>query len=233
MELFYTPESFHYNTTSITLSSGDSLIFPNHLNGGGDEQWSAFNTAIKLYGKANYNRGLEWCSGMGLLGYECLLNNICNEITFNDFFDLAINSCINSAKDLNVENKVKTHLSPTLADLPSDEVYDFIIGNPPHVFEKDQFIKSTRDWAPDVSEDSVVQSCRMVLDAGGGIHKNFFEHVGKHIHKDTDIFISGSIANIPQIEQMAAAANLKIVHDHTTDGDWEHSHIKIYHLIPV
>jgi methylase of polypeptide subunit release factors len=230
MELFYTPASFHYNTVVTPLSTGHSLTYPSHLNGGGDSQWSAFHQAIKLYGKSSYNKGLEWCAGMGLLGFECLLNNICKEITFNDHYDLAVKSCIDSAKELNVDNRIKTHLSSTLADLPDNEIYDFIIGNPPHVFEKDQFVKSTREWAPDVSEASITQSCRMVLDSDGGIHKNFFENVRSHIHADTDIFLSGSITNIEQIKKMAQDSDLEIIHDHTVDIDWVHNHIKIYHL---
>lgn len=232
MELFYTPETFRFNTAKLILSTGHELIYPSHLNGGGDDQWAAFQESITLNGKSKYTKGLEWCSGMGLLGFECLLNNICEEITFHDFYDKAIESCIKSAKDLNLDNRIKTHLSPTVANLPENEVYDFIIGNPPHVFEKEEFVTSARNYSPDISEDSIMQNCRLVLDSNGGIHKNFFENIRPHIHADTDIFLSGSISNILKIEEMAKAANLRVLHGNTVNINWEHPHIKIYHLRP-
>ena len=59
-------------------------------NGGGDYFALEYAEIIhKSYGSVS--NALEWCSGPGFIGYALLASKLCNNISFVEMSDLAIN----------------------------------------------------------------------------------------------------------------------------------------------
>ena len=172
------------------IVSGDIRIYTySHLNGGGS--WMADFFAKIVDDKSTkkiYDYGFEWCAGFGLLGFDALGRGKCNHITFSDYYNVAINSCILTAKENNIADRVKGFVSSTIEGIPKTEVWDLVIANPPHSFGSiDESIKSLIDQG--LSKTALNNVLRMILDEDFKIHKEFFTNIRSHLTIDADVFL--------------------------------------------
>ena len=87
-----------------TLDNGQIIDHPWYLAGGGDEYYPYVLEAIKNHGKPHYSQAFEWCVGHGRIGWEIITRNICDQWAFNDYYDLAIETCLKNSKKDQAEN---------------------------------------------------------------------------------------------------------------------------------
>lgn len=163
------------------------------LDGGGTTQYLDFLNYFKNQKKC-YNRALEWCSGLGAIGFSLLDAKVTNHITFMDIYEPAITFIGDMAKLNNIENKVNTYCKGRIQDLPSYEKFDLIVGNPPHLLRTISFQEAheqdLKRGVPPRQKWHLDESNRLLADVDWKIHKEFFNNIGKYCNPGCDIFIS-------------------------------------------
>lgn len=157
-----------------------------HLDGGGGWMKDFFSDIITKVGKKKYKRGFEWCSGFGILGFETLGRNQCDHMTFSDYYDIAIQDCLDTASNNGLSDKVHGYITGEIGSIPESDKWDLVIGNPPHAFGSTDQI---RKLYSDPYDSSVENILRIISDEGMAIHKEFFTNIKKHLLPDADIFL--------------------------------------------
>lgn len=134
-----------------------------------------------VFAELLYNRKVktiyEWCCGPAWIGLWLLEQGICQELVVSDINKDAID-CVR--RTINRHNyPVRSYLSDNLKDIPEHEKFDIIVANPPSYVN--------------IQEDHPMGFLRYDLrpsDIDWKIHKNFYENIGKYMHKESNMYIS-------------------------------------------
>lgn len=169
---------------NIQLRSGIKMQSQFHLSGGGQYFKDDFIRVLKKHGKSEYDRGFEWCCGFGIIGYEILGLKIAKHMAFSDYYDNAIYDIRDTAKNNNIENKVSSYITAAITNIPKDEVWDLVVGNPPHAFTDIETSRKSLKPSTRVND-----TLRTLVDDGMEIHKEFFTNIKKHLTADADVII--------------------------------------------
>ena len=198
----------------VTLDSGIVIDYPQQLDGGGLEQKFYFLKFINEFGaKKKYNRCLEWCAGFAGIGFELLGNNICEHLSLTDVFPLAIETCNKTVDDNNLNARVSCYLSGDIGQVEVSEPWDLVVANPPHHFDKDQYIRSILEFGGHQSVDELEDldvGIRLTVDDNYQIHREFFKNIGSRLTEDAEMFIS-EVGRPTMIEDLAKKNGFKIV----------------------
>lgn len=178
---------------TITLKNNWIIQFPVILDGGGVEQRKFFVNKIQSLQKT-YKKGLEWCAGMGIIGYDIMAHDLCDHMSFNDFYEPAITNVNRNAAINKIKDRVSTYLGKSISVIPESEKFDLAISNPPHSNSLDSWkgmvIKSMKDRNEEIwSEDKFDNWARLIVDEQWESHYNFFKNIRKYLTDDADIFI--------------------------------------------
>jgi hypothetical protein len=179
-----------YPPLTVTLNSGIVVNYPPELDGGGLTARFDFLDIIPKLGK-KYKNAFEWCAGFGVIGFELLGNHMCENIYFSDCYELAISNCLKVAKENNISDRVFACTSPTIKDLPSTELWDLVVSNPPHCFDLQEWKNSV--FAGTENPENTVDwdvSIRLGVDDKCHIHREFFENITPRLAVDADILLS-------------------------------------------
>jgi len=127
----------HYGNTRLKAGSTKSQVFK--LKGGvsvkvvdaHDNGSINYKDDVVQYisntGKYSYNRAVEWESGSGILGFELLGMGVCNNITFLNSSNDALDVCLETAKNNKLSNYVVGY---TYDNIPKNNKWDLVIINP-------------------------------------------------------------------------------------------------------
>lgn len=195
-----TPSATAINTTR--LKGGVLIKYPLMLDGGGLQFRDDLIRVVKEHGKPSYNHGFEWCAGFGVLGYEMLGLGFCNRLTFSDYYDPAIEVCLDNAKMNNLSNYVDGYVTPTISGLPKHLKFDLVVSNPPHCVDYSEFVTGLVEQGNPSNPDIVVNSARLCVDQDWSVHREFFENIKEYLTTDADIFLIES-ANDHVFKHMA------------------------------
>lgn len=167
------------------MPNGLKLVYPNLLDGGGDNYKQGILDAIKEHGvKKRYKRSYEWCSGHGIINYYLYDQGICTAMVFSDVYFAAIDNVNLTAKLNGIENRVTAYQAGSVANLPLTEKFDLVVSNPPHCPEK-----SLTDAGLDHNDLCYDNAKRLVVDEDWGIHRDFFANIKIRLADDADIFL--------------------------------------------
>lgn len=209
MKLFPTHDLSHYNTQwregqTTTLTNGQTLLHPWWTTGGGNEYRHLFLEKIKEL--KPHTHAYEWCSGHGVIGFECLTQGLCQTLAFSDYYELATQSCHDNALTLGLDDKVRVYTTPTLKDIPSEEQWDLVLGNPPNgTNEEYQRAHYEREGqAPDLIDLSL----RLTVDVGLQIHQDFFQELQAHLLPGADVLLTVSNHLLEPIQALAKTHTL-------------------------
>ncbi len=134
-----------------------------------------------------------------------------------DKYEPAIISCNETALANNLNEQVTTYVVDAVGKLPKTEKFDLVLGNPPHMWDSNQFIKNIEDdWAERghiLKQENVDILERLLLDHGQHIHIEFFKNIGKYLLPGADLFISepGNNQQMPEIVEYAISNGLLFV----------------------
>ena len=183
------PTNDSISRRQTVLDSGIILNYPALLDGGGLELKDALIETIHNTSKEIlHEHAFEWCAGFGVLGFELLGKGITGHVTFSDYFPLAIETCLQNAKDNKLDKYVSGYVSATIADLPEHKPFNLVVSNPPHVPSLDDFYKWTKeDHTQRPSE--FYNIARLCVDHNWSIHREFFANIKKHCAPTADIYL--------------------------------------------
>lgn len=158
-------------------------------------------TVKQRYPGRQFNHCWEWCSGVGFVGFNLLDHGICHRLFLSDIYDPAIELTKETARRAGIAHCVDSLLFRDVAILPLDYQFDLIVANPPHE-PTGTCIINTADHGSRIESDP---------DWAG--HRNFFEHVAKHLTPDGVIILQENelTSKLEDFEPMIQAAGLRVV----------------------
>ena len=118
----------------------------------------------------------EWGCGPAWIGLWLLEQGICQELVVSDINPKAIDCVRRTISKHNYP--VRSYLSDNLKGIPEYEKFDIIVANPPNYVN--------------IQEDHPLGFLRNDLrpsDIDWKIHKNFYNNIGKYMHKESNIYI--------------------------------------------
>ena len=194
-----------HNRTCLT--NGQFIDHKWYLKGGGDFHLPYFLEAINKYGaKKTYNRCFEWCCGHGRIGWEILTQDISNELTFSDIYDLAVYTGFQNAKKLNYDQVFTGYVTPTISGIPDTEIWDLVVGNPPNAINDGGYVVD-----PNMPKEMYDLGKRLMIDTDFVAHKEFFANIRPHLTDDADIFITAQLNQKGILEDILTQENFKLV----------------------
>ncbi len=167
---------------TYTFENNLTINWERGLDGGGADQYKDFIDYLKKTNK-KYKHCLEWCAGLGAIGYSILDAGICETITFMDKYEPAERFALENAELNNISDKVFAFTVDNINDLPTDLKFDLVVANPPHTPD---------EMSPEqsFSREEHVMNSRLIVDLNWNTHREFFANIKKHLAPNADIILS-------------------------------------------
>jgi methylase of polypeptide subunit release factors len=167
-------------------------------DGGGTWFGQEYVTVIQQRYQRRFGRCLEWCSGPGFIGFALLANDLCEHIVLMDSHVPVAESVRETTHRNRIEAQTTFYCGNEIAQLPGSEMFDLIVANPPHYLE--------------CPGDANYQ--RIAVDQDWRAHREFYNHIGQHMHPDCVILIqenqAGSLQGPAEWQDMIQRAGLQI-----------------------
>lgn len=168
----------------LTFKNGLHISWIRGLDGGGSTQYIDFLNYFEKYPR-HYTHCLEWCAGLGAIGYSILDAGICDKISFNDLYPPAERYIVKNAVENNIQDKVNFYLGDCVSVIPKDQKFDLVVANPPHC-------KLNPQEVPGESFEDELNR-RLILDTDWNIHHNFFNNIVPYLLPGADIILSETV----------------------------------------
>lgn len=156
-----------------------SVCYTPETDGGGIVQSDLF---IKFFEKffpgRIFENTFEWCSGPGFIGFSLFEVGITKHLTLSDLNPVAVDQAVQTIKLNNLNDKVRCFVSDNFKNVPTDRMYDLIVGNPPH------YVKYNSKYVLDSSQ------LLRGSDPEWKLHRDFFKNVKNFLAPDGIICIS-------------------------------------------
>jgi methylase of polypeptide subunit release factors len=162
----------------VTLG-GIEVFYTEDLDGGGARYGQDYIRFVSQ-NIGTRRRVFEWCCGPGFIGFSLLGHGFAETICLADVNPAAIDACIETIQRNGLDDQVTVYLSDCLDDIPPHEVWDLVVGNPPHV--------GTGDVVPEIARPPIIYQ-----DAGWELHRRFYASVRPHLDVDGEIVIQENL----------------------------------------
>lgn len=210
-----------------TLSGGIEITYPQMLSGGGILFLNDIYNFIEKSCKTKYKRAFEWCCGPGFLSYEALGRGLAEKIVGSDMYLPAIENFLETAEKNNVSDKVTVYHTPLLENIPEDEQWDLVLGNPPWFPDYLELVDGYRKQVPHYTDENIVHQARIGLDNKWKTHKEFFTHLKKHVTHDTDIYIIEGWLFLDEVFEIIDACGFDVLEHFISDYPFPNPFIKL------
>ena len=142
-------------------------------------------------------RALDWCAGIGTIGFDLLGRGLADNVDFVDVSEQALSVALRTI-DQNTLTSATVHKTGRLADL--DGAWDLIVGNPPHVNSEVPLTPFGRTHRSEIWQD-----------VGWEVHRNFFIDVSSAlVDGGRFVLIENRRFALPSVfTEMAATAGLR------------------------
>ena len=145
------------------------------LDGGGSSQARVFHQYLsKKYSGRLFETCFEWCCGPGFLGFSTLWSGLCKELVLADINESIVPGIERTVRENGLEGRVRYYISDNLREVPGDEKFDLVLGNPPWAFRE----------IPDLPNPLIPN------DPDWQIHRRFFEQLPDFLTEDARVCIS-------------------------------------------
>ena len=150
----------------------------------------------------NIGRCLEFCAGPAFIGFALVAAGVCDTLALSDRNPeavAAINETLAHPSNAWLAGRVQPYLSDGLAAIPSHEIWDLVVANPPHF--------ASADWDPTILEFGVTG------DRGWALHRAFYAGVRAHLRGNGRIIFqeNGQTSEIASFYDMIRAGGLKLM----------------------
>ena len=196
---------------------------------------SDYCNAIKgLYPSRVFKNALEWCSGEGLTGYAMLANGLCDRITFNDFYQPALDTIeTTKLKNTKYSDKISIYPGSTLVNIPESEKFDLVVANPP-TYLSSYFASKSLEYDK-IGRTFSAREAEILIDNRWHARTSFYNEIKKRLAPDGVMLIqenqAGSIQRSDSFNMIIENADLKIT---GVFNSLEHYHpqttMQIYYL---
>jgi len=166
------------------------------LYGGGLRHGQNILRVLLELGLAPCERLFEFCAGPGYIGYSLLANGFCQRLTLSDINPDAVEVAKQTAKYNRIEHLVNVYRSDVLRQIPKDEKWDLVVGNPP-------------GCVPGCEDPANLINC----DPGWSVHRRFYASVKEYMRPGGHVLmVEGRAGSSPDLfEPMIRAGGARIV----------------------
>lgn len=182
----------------LVFENGIVIEWVRGLDGGGSTQHTDFLDYLKQNPK-HYTHCLEWCAGLGAIGFSILDGGFCDRLSFNDLYEPAQTYILKNATANNLNDRVTFYLGDSLSVIPTDQKFDLVVANPPHVPMS----------VEDAQQENEVDR-RLIVDTGWNIHRAFFSKITSYLLPGADVILS-EIGFFKEHVALAEANGLKFI----------------------
>lgn len=165
---------------AVEACAGIGVCCTPRLDGGGARTWPHFVRAVREH-IGPVGHAYEWCSGPGYIGFALLASGLCERLTLADINPTAVDACRETIRRNGLEGRVNVYLSDNLTDIPPAEVWDLVIGDPPHF---------PTPLQRQIDRGRVLRS----VDHDWSIHRAFFRDLPAHLRPGSRLLLSESRA---------------------------------------
>jgi methylase of polypeptide subunit release factors len=166
-----------------------------------------------------FERCYEWCCGPAFIGYNILDHGLCKTLCLSDIHQPAIDQVHKTIADPhnNCQDRVTAYCTGDVGKIPQHEMFDLIVGNPPHF--------------PGRSDDA--NTARVESDVDWKVHVNFYANIARHLTPDGVILLQENAwgSDYNTFREMIWHAGLKMT-DCFNSPKWFHpgQDCQIYYL---
>ncbi|WP_330328290.1 methyltransferase [Streptomyces sp. NBC_00536] len=154
-----------------------AVSYTAELDGGGN----TFGRAYVPFVEEHFGRVenlFEWCAGPGFIGFSLLAAGCCDALHLGDVNPAARAAVERTARENDLADRVRFHLSAGFSGVPADSRWDLMVGNPPHV-----------NAAAPASEYQHAHSPLIWQDEDWGIHRNFYADAPRFLRPGGSVVI--------------------------------------------
>jgi predicted RNA methylase len=76
----------------------------------------------------------EWCAGPAFIGFALVAEGLCDRLCIADINPLAVEYARKTIRSAGLQKRVTTYVSDNLSNIPKEEKFDLVVGNPPGFF---------------------------------------------------------------------------------------------------
>lgn len=127
-----------------------------------------------------YQNIFEWSSGPAFIGFALLSSGFCETLCLADSNPLVIECIEKTIFENNLEDKVSYYHITSVSELPDDEQFDLVIGNPPNYCNVNIEHNFGRQFFNDPR----------AVDKDWVHHQDFYQHIKKYLRPGAHICIS-------------------------------------------
>lgn len=165
-----------YSTVNL---GGIEVCFTYELDGGGSRYGQDYIGFVERnFGPLS--RTFEWCAGPGFIGFSLLGHGLTDTLCLADINPAAVEACHETIRRNGLEGRVDVHLSDGLDEIPADDRWDLVVGNPPH--------SGTDEIRAEIKRPPV-----LYRDAGWKLHERFYDTVNDHLAPGAQIVIQENL----------------------------------------
>jgi methylase of polypeptide subunit release factors len=178
--------------------SGINVSYHSELNGGGTlfgrDMAHAVSRTVGTAGSV-----LEICAGPGFIGFDLLGAGLCQRLTLADINPAAVKAAERTISDNQLADRVQVRESDVLSGIAEGEIFDLVVGNPPHSGTAEQ--QSGR--GPEI----------VYQDIGWEIHKRFYSTVRKHLSTGGSVLLqeNSNDSSLADFAPMIEKGGLEVV----------------------
>jgi methylase of polypeptide subunit release factors len=174
--------------------AGVSVSYKPHLDGGGSTFGQAFIPFLRRRAMPRASRTFEWCAGPGFIGFSLLAHGLTDTLCLADVNPEAVAACRRTVAQNRLQDRVAVYHSDNLDHIPTHELWDLVVSNPPHFLTEapGQLRYNDPDWR---------------------VHRGFFQNVGRHLKPGGVIVLQENNrgSTVDMFAAMIADAGLRIV----------------------
>jgi hypothetical protein len=208
---FFTEDWIPQDEDLFECNSNDIIVYNHKEFEGGAMGWSTemMDFIYSIHGNRKFTNCMEWCSGIGLQGFNLLTHEFCENLWLGDIYKPALRVAQKTIDKLpsKYQGRVDTIHMKSPQDIPNNLKFDLIIGSPIHWDNNDH---------PMIN--SILFNDRRSGDPDWLVHKEFFNNIKKNLANDGIIILQEQIfASGPKtFEKFITDGGLKI-----QDAYWE------------
>ena len=153
----------------VVHAAGIDVLGRSDLSGGGPGYIAGyFRALLELDRAVPCERIFEFCAGPGYIGYSLLAAGFCQKLTLADVNPESVDLARRTAERAGGADRVSVHLSDALEQIPDDERWDIVVGNPPHFLPE----KPPNELPRGLDTTSIIY-----FDPDWEVHRKFYSRV--------------------------------------------------------
>ena len=177
--------------------AGVKVSYKQRLDGGGSTFGQDYIKWLTALGMPRQRRVFEWCSGPAFIGFSMLAHGLCDTLFLADINPWAVEACRRTLQRNGLAGRVTVIHSDNLDQVPPNERFDLVVGNPPHFIDRleGNLRAFDKDWA---------------------LHKRFYRDIGRFLTPATGVCLiqeNAEGSKTSDFKQMISDGGLDLIHD--------------------